>query len=604
MRKLYLILIATMSTSLISQEFSEAYLDGLPEDIRKDVMNRVDEKQDLEENVYRSIDTPTDLKKSSTQDLKDRIDDLQKYTADLKSLIDSNVEEIDKKYEIFGSDFFDSIQTTFMPVNAPNLDDSYILDSGDVLNIQLIGQKDSIESYQIIRDGSINIPDIGKLYLSGLSLKQASEMVIAKVNETYIGVEAYISLENIRDVNVLVAGDAFNPGVYTLSGNANLLHAIHAAGGINDYGSYRSIRLIRDEEVIETIDIYDILIEGKFGTNKRIRSGDVIFVDKRANVISLEGAFKRNAKYELKEGQNIYDAIQYANGVIFDADLSNIFLYRILDGEVRDIPITNISQFTNIEAYDLDRVFIRKHSFRDVEISGAVLRPGNYKMVEGDNIFDLVERAGGYTSNAFPEGAIYLNEEAKEINEKASQKLYENFIDGLIELIQKNGGQTDITPLLKIISELKDTEANGRIIIDLMDDSMPTLVRSNDSIFIPEKNNNVFIFGEIASEGSLIYKEGADLDFYLKEASGLKDSADRNSIFILYPNGRTKQFSRKRSVFANQPQNITNIETGSVIYVPRKIDDTLSSTLSAQAYASILGSIGVTLASLSAINNN
>ena len=97
-----------------------------------------------------------------------------------------------------------------------------------------------------------------------------------------------------------------------------------------------------------------------------------------------------------------------------------------------------------------------------------------------------------------------------------------------------------------------------------MDDS-PTLVRSNDSIFIPEKNNNVFIFGEIASEGSLIYKEGADLDFYLKEASGLKDSADRNSIFILYPNGRTKQFSRKRSIFANQPQNITNIETGSVI---------------------------------------
>ena len=77
-----------MSTSLISQEFSEAYLDGLPEDIRKDVMNRVDEKQDLEENVYRSIDTPTDLKKSSTQDLKDRIDDLQKY-ADFKSLIDS-----------------------------------------------------------------------------------------------------------------------------------------------------------------------------------------------------------------------------------------------------------------------------------------------------------------------------------------------------------------------------------------------------------------------------------------------------------------------------------------------------------------------------------
>ena len=132
-----------------------------------------------------------------------------------------------------------------MPVNAPNLDDSYILDSGDVLNIQLIGQKDSIESYQIIRDGSINIPDIGKLYLSGLSLKQASEMVIAKVNETYIGVEAYISLENIRDVNVLVAGDAFNPGVYTLSGS-KLASCYSCSWGIND------------QEVIEALGLLEM----------------------------------------------------------------------------------------------------------------------------------------------------------------------------------------------------------------------------------------------------------------------------------------------------------------------------------------------------------
>ena len=108
---------------------------------------------------------------------------------------------------------------------------------------------------------------------------------------------------------------------------------------------------------------------------------------------------------------------------------------------------------------------------------------------------------------------------------------------------------------------------------------------------------------EIANEGSLIYKNGEDLDFYLDEASGLKDSADPSSIYILYPNGRTKQFSRKRNLFANSPDNII-IEPGSVIFVPRKVNNTLSSRLTAQAYASILGNIGVTLASLSAINNN
>lgn len=606
MYKIYLLLLIILSVFVSSQEISDAYLDSLPEDVRKDVMQRMDnEKRDLEGDVYRSLGNSSEIQKISPQELKERVDALEKYAQDLKSTID--LEDQDKTIKVFGSDFFDTIQTSFMPINAPNLDDSYILDFGDVLEIQLTGQKDSIDTYKLIRDGSINFPGIGKLYLSGLTLEQANSIIASKVKEAFVGVEAYTSLKNIKDVNVLVAGDALNPGVYTLSGAANMLHAIHAAGGINEFGSYRSIRLIRDNEFIESLDIYDILIEGKYTSSERLRSGDIIFVDARAKIVSLEGAFKRNANFELLEGQNISDAIRYANGVNSDADLSNIFLYRILDGAVKDIPITNISQFDNIEAYDFDRVFVRKHSFRNVEINGAVLRPGNYKMVEGDNIFDLIQRAGGYTKNAYPKGAIYLNEEAKEINEKASKKLYENFIDSLIGLMQKGGGagggQTDINALVNIASELKDTEPNGRIIIDLQNDTIPTLIRENDSIYIPEKSNNVFIFGEIASEGSLIFKEGGDLEFYLEEASGLKESADDNAIFILYPNGRTKQLSRKRNLFASQPQE-TIIESGSVIYVPRKIDDSLASTLSAQAYASILGSIGVTLASISAINNN
>jgi protein involved in polysaccharide export with SLBB domain len=274
-----------------------------------------------------------------------------------------------------------------------------------------------------------------------------------------------------------------------------------------------------------------------------------------------------------------------------------------LDGEFKDIPITNISQFENIESRDLDRIFIRVHSFRNVEISGAVLRPGNYKMIEGDNIFDLIERSGGYTQNAFPQGAIYQNKDAELINKLASEKLYNTFIDALLEIIQQGSGETDITSIVTIANELKNTEPNGRVIVDLLDDTTINLVMNNDVIRIPEKNNNVFIFGEVLSEGSLIYQKDANLEFYLKEASGLKDSADSESIFILYPNGRTKQFSRKRNLFASQSQNI-KIEAGSVIFVPRAFDNSLSSRLTTQAYASILGNIGVTLASISAINNN
>lgn len=573
MRKFQFFIILTFSFLTVSQEISQAYLDSLPEEIRDDVMSRIDEKNSLEKEVYRSINSTSDVKKMSSED------------------------------NIFGSDFFDTMQSSFMPINVPNLDDGYILDFGDILKIQLIGQNDSIDSYQLARDGSINIPDIGKMFLSGLSLKNASEMIVAKIKQTYIGVEAYISLENIRDVSVLVSGNAYNPGIYTLNGSSNMLHAIHAAGGISEYGSYRNIKLIRDGKIIDDLDIYNILVKGDFSSKTRLRSGDMIFVEKRSNVIEIEGAFKRIGFYELLENQNLSDAIFYANGISKDADLSNIFLYRLLDGNIRDIPITNISQFENIESKDLDRIFIRKHSFRNVEISGAVIRPGNYKMTEGENIFDLIERSGGYTQNAFPEGAVYLNEEAKLINKEASKKLYDGFIDALLEIVQQGSGEADITTIVTIANEIKNAEPNGRIIIDLEDDLTNSFVRDGDKVYIPEKNNNVFIFGEVLSEGSLIYQNGADLDFYIDEASGLKDTADNEAIYILYPNGRTKQFSRKRNLFASQSQKI-KIEPGSVIYVPRAIDNTLSSRLTAQAYASILGNIGLTLASISAINNN
>ena len=573
MRKIsFILLLLTPFFYLSAQEFNEAYLESLPEAVREDIKERMDEQKASEKASYRRLsETDSGIKKTPNAD------------------------------NVFGSQFFNSMQTSFMPISTPNLDDSYVLDFGDVLRIQLLGQQDSTDSYRLERDGSINLPDIWQINLAGLSLGEASKLIKSKVNQAYIGTDSFISLENIRDVSVLLAGDVFNPGVYTLNGSSNMLHALNVAGGISGFGSYRSIKLIRNEKVIETLDIYDILIQGKSTSKNRLRSGDIIFVDPRINVITIEGAFKRPFRYELLADENISNAISYANGITIDADLSNIFLYRILDREVKAIPIANISQFNNIVSRDEDRIFVRKNSFRNVKIEGAVIRPGNYKMIEGQSVFDLIEEAGGYTQNAFPAGAIYLNEEAKTINSNAIEKLYDDFIDGIIGTLQSSGGELDITPLVTLSQQIKDAEPNGRIIVDLLDDSFELIVRDKDTLIIPEKNNNVFIFGEVLSEGALLFKSGADLEFYLGEASGFKDQADAQSIFIMFPNGTTKQFNRKRNLFASKSQEII-IKPGSVIYVPKKIDDTLSSRLTAQAYATILGNVSLALASLNSIN--
>jgi len=226
---------------------------------------------------------------------------------------------------VFGSDFFSTYQSTFMPINEPNASTAYILGYGDILEIQFIGQLDSIDSYTIKRDGSINLPDIGQIKLAGLSLNRAIELIEARVNSTFIGTETFISLTNVRDVNVLVSGNAYNPGIYTISGNSNMLHALSVAGGINDTGSYRQINLIRDQKVIETLDMYDILITGLYSSKLPLKSGDIIFVGPVKKMISIDGAIKKPAKYELLDDQNLSEVINFANGITADADLKNIF---------------------------------------------------------------------------------------------------------------------------------------------------------------------------------------------------------------------------------------------------------------------------------------
>ena len=135
----------------------------------------------------------------------------------------------------------------------------------------------------------------------------------------------------------------------------------------------------------------------------------------------------------------------------------------------------------------------------------------------------------------------------------------------------------------------------------MVNSSNQILLQDGDSLLIPEKNNNVFIFGEVLGEGALRFKRGADLEFYISEASGLKEQANTQSIYIMYPNGTTKRHERKLNLFASRSQELI-IEPGSVIYVPKKIDDALTNRLTAQVYATILGNISLALASINSIN--
>ena len=603
--KLAILSFILISVSLNAQEIDQEFLDSLPDDVREDLETRNQTRADQTNETYRPYMYSSKL--SQAEELLSLKDRLERDLLDLERRLDTGENlTIKEELKLYGADFFNTFQTSFMPINEPNPDSGYMLDVGDVLQIQLVGQNDYIEDLLINSDGSINLPDIGKIIVAGLSLNDTSKLIKSKVSSAFIATEAFITLSEIRDVNILVTGNAKNPGIYTLTGNSNILHAISAAGGISEFGSLREINLLRDNIIIETLDVYDLLIKGQYNLKKRLRSGDVIFVEARKNIVTIDGAINRPAMYEALDNQKLISIIEYANGINPKADLANISLERLVDGALKTISVPNDSYFEAINVLDGDFIYIREHPYRKSKISGAVMKPGTYTMAAGETINDLIQKAGGYTDNAYEFGAIYLTEDAKSINAKSKEILYQKFLDNILTVSEQNISLNfDMTPLVSLIRELKNTEVNGRVVINLLDDSSMDLykIKEGDELFVPERNNVVYVYGETSTEGAVMYSENQDVEYFIEKSGGYKRFADDESIYVLHPNGESQLYKSKRNIFESSPKDEIKIYPGSIIFVPRALDESTPRRLAAQAYVSILGNLGIALASLSAIND-
>ena len=585
MKKIFLSTLLLLSTTSYSQELDEAYLESLPDNVRDDVLQEMTNREELDKTSYRRPSS-TISKNYCTDPLTDTYD----------CIPESNR---------FGSNFFDTMQSSFMPINEPNFDSSYILDFGDTLQIQLIGQKNYIEELPIKRDGSINIPEIGKVFVSGLSLGDINEMIKSKVSNAYIGIEVFVSLVNIRDIQVLITGNAFNPGIYTLNGNSNLLHALSMAGGIDEKGSYREIQLIRDNKVINTVDLYDIFIHGKSGFGQRLRSGDSILIKPSNDLISLTGAVKRTGTYELLPDETFQDLLNYGNGLSDSANINTVRIERLDKENVNFIVVKNINDLIKLKPISGDSLNVRAYVRKSVTISGAVNTPGTYVISKGETLSSLIEKAEGYKEDAYPFGSILNNNKALTINQEAVDRLYTSFVQ---KLITKGDALFASESLPFILDELKRSTISGRVIaefdLDVIKSSpnLDTNLDDGDEIIIPTKNQQVYIFGEVNSTGATRYKPGNSINQYLMSSGGILDSADRRNIFVVHPNGEVKRIQSRGLSFLSNRSNDILIYPGSVIYIPRKLNGR-DTALIAAIWAPIVSNMATSITALSVLNN-
>jgi protein involved in polysaccharide export with SLBB domain len=582
MKKIFLSTLFLLSTTSYSQELDQAYLESLPEGVRGDVLDRIADREAEDTPVYRRPSSMTD-KFLSEEELEAR-----------------------KDRNRFGDNIFNMMQSSFMPINEPNLDSSYILDFGDTLEIQLVGQKNSIDELSIKRDGSINISEIGKVFIAGLSLESASSLIKSKISNAYIGIEAFVTLVNIRDIQVLITGNAYNPGIYTLNGNSNLLHALSMAGGINDTGSYRKIDLIRNDEVISSIDLYDIFIDGKSGFGYRLRSGDTILVRPSLKMVNISGAVKRPGLYELKEDNTFLDLIDYGLGFSDNADLSSLRIERLIGDSTSFINVSDLKKFNTIEVNSSDQLNVKAFERKTVTITGAVNRPGIYTISYGETLSSIIKKAEGYKANAYPFGGILNNVRALELNGVAREKLYRSFVQ---KLITKGNALFASESLPFILEELQKSEITGRIMAEFDLDvlkanpNLDTTLDSGDEIIIPIKAEQVYIFGEVNQIGAVRYEPSKDIDYYISVVGGILETSDSNNIFVVHPNGELKKLNNiNRLSLLNNRSNDVLIYPGSVIYIPREVKSR-DASLIASIWAPIISSTATSVTALSVLNN-
>lgn len=587
---------AQMDESILTPEF----LEGLPASVRDQIAgkNKAQQKEELE--VLFRTDT-------SIQSNRKILETLKKQLFELESRMkpQDNINGLKR----FGDIFFSSLQSSFMPINVPNMIGEYIVDVGDTFNLILTGMAQGTHEIMVQRDGSLILPEIGKVYVAGNSLEDVDKIVTEYVNRSSLGVTTFLNLSKVRDMQILMLGGVASPGIYTLSGGSNVLGALNVAGGISSNGSYRKIDIKRDGEVIESVDLYDTFVFGETPFKSSLRSGDIIFVHPVSFLVPISGGVNNPAIYEILRGETLTQALNFAGGFSEGfAGYSNLNVNRfdLQNQMVMEIDVTGSSDLT-LQPRDSVLVpsFTNSVDFtKTVTIDGMVERPGTYHISENERLSSLIERAGGYKSGAYVYGSALFREAALKKEKLYAQLNYSDTVNYIVSNIGKPNININSAAMDLLAEELRSRNYTGRIITEFSlgkissDPSLDARLEHKDKIFIPALQKVVYLFGEFKNPSNVMYDSSLSIGDYIKVVGGVEESAF-NKILIIDPDGRTHIYNQK-NIFAFGMD--VDIYPGSIIYAPRDIGK-LGGLTYASSLAPILSSLAISLASLNSISN-
>lgn len=402
--------------------------------------------------------------------------------------------------KVFGRDIFNNKELSFEPNMNIATPQNYRLGPGDAVIIDIYGASQKTIESTVSPDGTVTIEGYGPVNVSGLTVAQTNARLRGTLGSRYSSSHIKLTVGQTKTIMVNVMGEVKAPGTYTLSAFATVFHALYMAGGTNDLGTLRNIKVYRNNRLVTVVDIYDYILNGKLTGNVRLADNDVIVVGPYDCLVNITGKVKRPMFYEMKKNESINSLLKYAGSFTGDAYKKSV---RVNRKTGREYAVFNVDEFdfASFHIADGDSVSVDSILPRyanTVEIKGAVFRPGMYNIGEQINsVRSLVEHAEGLTEDAFTNRAV----------------MHRMKPDRTLEVISM-----DIAGIM-----------SGKVA------DIP--LKENDVLFIPTRQDKqiertITIRGEVQYPGTYKYADNETIEDFVLQAGGLTDKASTVNVNV------------------------------------------------------------------------
>lgn len=505
------------------------------------------------------------------------------------------------------------------PGDAPaRVPPQYVVQVGDEVTVTLWGSVDAEWRLRVDRAGRISLPRVGPLPVAGAEAGSLEGLLKARLERVFKGFELSAAVTEVSAARIQFSGFVERPGAYVVPGLSTISNALALAQGPAAGGSFRRIRLMRNNTEVVVFDLYAMLASADRSADRLLQPGDVLHVEPVGPQVAVLGSVNRPAVFEFLPGETVADVLRLAGGLSTVADASRLSVEKLRDRAgvgARELALPRDAG-TPLSDGDLLRALSQVEAAlpvqgrnRRVRVEGEVLRPGDYLLEPNATLADAVAAAGGPTATAF----LFGTELRRERVRLAQQANYERALQELETEVTRTAAARNLRDetaptgndlaTRQLLNSLRARRPEGRLVLDIEPDAValpPLALEDGDTVRLPPRTQSIGVFGSVFNAGSFAHQGGRDLGAYVRRAGGPTGGADYASAFVVRANGSV--WSARQGGWWKGVERFEELAAlpGDTVFVPEKLDRT-TLVQGAKDWTQIFYNFGVGLAALLAI---